>query len=301
MLAAPLPTYPGGFPPELVERLRAATGRELICNRPDNGLAAIEEFGAEHLRTGALILYTSQDSVAAARRARRGGERGGALRAVRGGARGDERRGRRRAGDRAAVRGAARARSSARPGRRDFALAPPARSYLDELEAAGLPVHGVGKIRDLFAGRGVSEALPGASNDEALAAVERLAATMGPGLVFANLIETDQRLRAPQGRGGLRAGARSDRRARGRAARRAARGRSADRDGRPRRRPAPSGHRSHARARAAARGHGRDGRASPPDADGAASATTARWPTSARRCCAGSAAARSRRCPGARS
>ncbi len=59
----PLPTYPGGFPPELVARLVAAMGHEVICNRPDNGLAAIEEFGAEHLRTGALILYTSQDSV----------------------------------------------------------------------------------------------------------------------------------------------------------------------------------------------------------------------------------------------
>ena len=59
----PLPTYPRGFPPEVLERLVAATGHELICNRPDNGLAAIEEFAAEHLRTGALILYTSQDSV----------------------------------------------------------------------------------------------------------------------------------------------------------------------------------------------------------------------------------------------
>jgi phosphopentomutase len=54
-----LPTYPQGFPPELIARLVDATGHELICNRPDNGLAAIEEFGAEHLRTGALILYTS--------------------------------------------------------------------------------------------------------------------------------------------------------------------------------------------------------------------------------------------------
>ena len=63
VLERPLPTYPDGFPPEVIERLEAATGRELICNRPDNGLAAIEDFGAEHLRSGALILYTSQDSV----------------------------------------------------------------------------------------------------------------------------------------------------------------------------------------------------------------------------------------------
>jgi phosphopentomutase len=58
-----LPTYPQGFPPEVLAMLVRATGHELICNRPDNGLAAIEEFGPEHLRTGALILYTSQDSV----------------------------------------------------------------------------------------------------------------------------------------------------------------------------------------------------------------------------------------------
>src|SRR4051794_30666274 len=63
-LPAPLPTYPAGFPEPLVARLVAATGRKMICNRPDNGLAAIDQFGEEHLRTGALILYTSQDSVA---------------------------------------------------------------------------------------------------------------------------------------------------------------------------------------------------------------------------------------------
>jgi phosphopentomutase len=57
------PTYPDGFPPEIVDRLRKAMGHELICNRPYNGIAAVEHFGAEHLRTGALILYTSQDSV----------------------------------------------------------------------------------------------------------------------------------------------------------------------------------------------------------------------------------------------
>src|SRR5437667_1201253 len=58
-----LPTYPDGFPPPLIARLEAAMGRALICNRPYNGIAAIDEFGAEHLRTGALIVYTSQDSV----------------------------------------------------------------------------------------------------------------------------------------------------------------------------------------------------------------------------------------------
>ncbi len=60
----PLPTYPGGFPARADRRAAGRrSGHELICNRPDNGIAAIEDFGAEHLRTGALILYTSQDSV----------------------------------------------------------------------------------------------------------------------------------------------------------------------------------------------------------------------------------------------
>src|SRR5207237_2958949 len=57
VLEQPLPTYPDGFPPPVIERLKAVIGRDVICNRPYNGIAAIEDFGAEHLRTGALLLY----------------------------------------------------------------------------------------------------------------------------------------------------------------------------------------------------------------------------------------------------
>ena len=57
------PVYPDGFPPEVVDAFTSATGREVVCNAPREGLRALEEFGPEHLRTGALILYTSQDSV----------------------------------------------------------------------------------------------------------------------------------------------------------------------------------------------------------------------------------------------
>jgi phosphopentomutase len=78
------------------------------------------------------------------------------------------------------------------PGRRDFALAPPGRTYLQELTDAGVAVHGVGKIDDLFAGVGVAHSHPGATNAQALASVERLLATVEQGLVFVNLIETDQ-------------------------------------------------------------------------------------------------------------
>lgn len=77
-------------------------------------------------------------------------------------------------------------------GRRDFALPPPGRSYLQELGDAGVDVHGVGKIHDLFAGVGVSVAHPGATNARALAEVHRLLGSLSDGFVFANLIETDQ-------------------------------------------------------------------------------------------------------------
>ena len=190
-LPHPLPTYPAGFPPDLLERLERAIGRPLICNRPDNGLSAIEEFGAEHLEEGALILYTSQDSVlqlaAHERSLPAAGLYEACLRA------------------REVMAGAdGVGRVIARPftgepgaftrtsGRRDFALAPPSRSYLEEIEAAGSNVLGVGKIEDLFAGRGLTGSLPGSTNAEALAATARLAADLPEGLVFVNLIETDQ-------------------------------------------------------------------------------------------------------------
>jgi phosphopentomutase len=77
-------------------------------------------------------------------------------------------------------------------GRRDFALRPPGRSYLEELENAGVEVHGVGKIRDLFAGVGVTQSHPGATNAQALASVDAVLGELERGLVFVNLIETDQ-------------------------------------------------------------------------------------------------------------
>jgi phosphopentomutase len=186
-----MPTYPAGFPPQLVSELVAAMGRDVICNRPDNGLAAIEEFGAEHLRTGALILYTSQDSVlqlAAHVEKVPASELYSACAAARSVMSGEH----------------AVGRVIARPfrgspgsferteGRRDYALAPSGRSYLEELQDAGVQVHGVGKIGDLFAGVGVACSHPGASNARALDSIEELMEQPGSGLVFANLIETDQ-------------------------------------------------------------------------------------------------------------
>ncbi len=191
VLDRPLPTYPDGFPDAVIARLETAVGREIVCNRPYNGIAAIEDFGAEHLRTGALILYTSQDSVlqlaahvervsteelynacAAAREAMTGKDAVGRViaRPFRGAVGAFERTER----------------------RRDFALAPPSRSYLQELCDAGVPTHGVGKISDLFAGVGIDRSNPGATNELALASVRALLAELDDGLIFVNLIETDQ-------------------------------------------------------------------------------------------------------------
>jgi phosphopentomutase len=191
VLEKPLPTYPDGFPPEVVERLVRAMGRQVVCNRPYNGIAAIEDYGAESLRTGSLILYTSQDSVlqlaghverlsvaelyracAAAREVMSGGHAVGRViaRPFTGG----------------------ESSFSRTDGRRDFAIAPPGRSYLQELAEDGLEVHGVGKIHDLFAGVGVTHSHAGASNAQALESVDGVLEELDRGLVFVNLIETDQ-------------------------------------------------------------------------------------------------------------
>jgi phosphopentomutase len=186
-----LPTYPHGFPPEILMRLEEACGRALICNRPANGLAAIEQFGAEHLRTGALILYTSQDSVlqlAAHVERVPVQELYRACAAAREAMSGEHAVGRVIARPFAGADGA----FERTDGRRDFALEPPSRSYLQELEDAGVEVHAVGKIDDLFAGVGVSVAHEGATNARALDAVEELIGGLERGFVFANLIETDQ-------------------------------------------------------------------------------------------------------------
>jgi phosphopentomutase len=188
---SPPPTYPDGFPPEVVAMIGRAAGRGVLCNRPYNGVAAIEDFGAEHLETGRLILYTSQDSVlqiaahasrvpvpelhALCARVRDALPREHAVSRVI--ARPFE-------GDPGAfVR---------RPERKDFSLLPPRRSYLEELRADGISVHSVGKVSDLFAAAGIDWEHPGSTNAEALAHVTALVEELDHGLVFANLVETDQ-------------------------------------------------------------------------------------------------------------
>ena len=188
---APLRTYPDGFPEEVVEQLRDASGRGILCNRPYEGLAAIDAFGAEHLRTGDLIVYTSADSVLqiAAHTAQvPEDELHAACAAAREIMRGEHAIGRVIARPFTGAPGAF-ARTD---GRIDFALDPPGRSYLDELRADGVPVHTVGKIGAVFNHVGVDHEHPGPTNATALAATATLIEELRHGFVFVNLVDTDQ-------------------------------------------------------------------------------------------------------------
>jgi phosphopentomutase len=186
-----MPTYSSGFPDEVVAVVREAGGRGVLCNRPSNGLEAIQSFGSEHLAGGELIVYTSQDSVlqiAAHVDVVAPAELYSICARVRD----------------ALPPEHAVGRVIARPftgpeggfertdGRRDFALAPPTASYLEALQSHGIEVHSVGKIGQLFAGVGIDVQHPGATNAVALAQTTELIETLDAGFVFTNLIETDQ-------------------------------------------------------------------------------------------------------------
>ena len=186
-----LRTYPDGFPEEIVEQLRDATGRGVLCNRPYSGTRVIDDFGEQHLATGDLIVYTSADSVlqiAAHVDQVPPAELYAACAAAREIMSGEHAIGRVIARPFAGVPGA----FERTQGRRDLALTPPQRSYLEELQDAGIPVHTVGKVGQVFAGVGVDQQHPGATNEAALASTTALVDGLDEGLVFTNLVDTDQ-------------------------------------------------------------------------------------------------------------
>ena len=187
----PLPTYPEGFPDDVVAVLERAAGRRFCCNRPFSGTAVLDALGEHHLATGELILYTSADSVlqiAAHVDVLSEPELYRVCETAREVMDGEHAVGRVIARPFDGAPGAWHRRE----GRRDYALPPPSRSYLEELQAAGVPVHGVGKIRDLFAGVGVDVKHAGATNAEGIAATTELLGSLPGGLIFVNLVETDQ-------------------------------------------------------------------------------------------------------------
>jgi phosphopentomutase len=186
-----LRTYPDGFPDDVIDRLREATGRGVLCNRPYSGIDVITDFGEEHLRTGDLIVYTSADSVlqiAAHDDVVSQDELYAACRAGREIMRGEHAVGRVIARPFDGPRGA----FERTEGRLDFALDPPGRTYLDELRADGISVHTVGKIGSVFNHVGVDHEHPGATNAAAIASTSALIDDLDHGFVFANLVETDQ-------------------------------------------------------------------------------------------------------------
>jgi phosphopentomutase len=186
-----LRTYPDGFPEEILEQLHDATGRGILCNRPYSGTAVIDDFGEQHLATGNLIVYTSADSVlqiAAHVDEVPTAELYAACAAAREIMSGEHAVGRVIARPFRGVAGA----FERTEGRKDIALPPPSRSYMDELQSAGVPVHTVGKIGQVFDGVGVDVQHKGATNAAAMAATAELIDTLDGGFVFTNLVETDQ-------------------------------------------------------------------------------------------------------------
>ena len=187
---SPLPTYPNGFPEEIIKEFERLTERGTLCNLPYSGTEVIKDYGAEHERTGKLIVYTSADSVfqiaahedlvspeklyeycRAARRILTGEHSVGRVIARPFVTEGDSYK---RTGN-----------------RRDFSLTPPKKTLLDAIKKSGLDVIAVGKINDIFAGEGITDAIPTHSNREGMEAADLLISRDFSGLAFINLVDFD--------------------------------------------------------------------------------------------------------------
>lgn len=187
----PMPTYPNGFPPTVIDAFEAAVGRGTLCNLPYSGTDVIRDYGAAHLETGKLIVYTSADSVfqiAAHEDVVPTEALYDICRTARALLSGEHAVGRVIArpftGD--AVTGFTRT-----PNRRDFSLEPPADTMLDRLAAAGFDTIGVGKIGDIFAMKGLTASHPTHGNDEGMEKALALLDTDFHGLCFINLVDFD--------------------------------------------------------------------------------------------------------------
>jgi phosphopentomutase len=184
------PTFPNGFPRDVIAEFERRIGRTTIGNKAASGTAIIDELGAEHMRTGYPIVYTSADSVfqIAAHEEiiplpelyricviayEMIGKGMGVGRVI----------ARPFVGSPGAFRRTAN--------RHDYALPPSGTTLLDAMTAAGKPVHAIGKIEDLFAGRGVTTAVHTKSDEDGVDEIEKAIDTAGPGLVFTNLVDFD--------------------------------------------------------------------------------------------------------------
>ncbi|GAC1431808.1 MAG: phosphopentomutase [Chloroflexota bacterium] len=187
----PQPTYPHGFPAAILAEFERVTGRGVLGNRPASGTEIIKDLGDEHARTGKWIVYTSADSVfqvAAHEEVIPLAELYSACEAARTMLKGEHAVGRVIARPFLGPRGSYARDNEAR---RDWALSPPGVTVLDRLVERGLPVYGVGKIADIFGGRGVTTNTHALNNAGALEATLTLLDTAEHGLIFSNLIEYD--------------------------------------------------------------------------------------------------------------
>ena len=177
----PQPTYPDGFPDEIITELSQAVGRGFLCNKPYSGTDVIRDYGEEHMKTGSLIIYTSADSVLqiAAHEdivpleelydiCRKAREIMNGKNAV----------------GRIITRTA---------NRHDFSLAAPSSTMLDLLKAEGFDVISIGKIYDLFAGRGLTESNPTKSNTDGIIKTVNMMDRDFTGLCFTNLVDFDMK------------------------------------------------------------------------------------------------------------
>jgi phosphopentomutase len=205
VLEDPLPTYPEGFPEEVLRRFEEETGRGILGNRPASGTQIIEELGPEQERTGSWILYTSADSVfqvaantsvipleelyEACEKAHEMLIGEGEIMVERVIAR--------------PFHGEPGAYVRENENRHDYGITPPSETYLDRIREAGHATVAVGKIRDIFDGKGITEHLPAPPDDNAkvdaiLEALDRVES----GLIFANLVDFDAKYghrRDPEG------------------------------------------------------------------------------------------------------
>ena len=190
VLERAFPTFPQGFPPEVIADFERRIGRRTMGNVVGSGTEIMDRLGAEHMRTRAPIVYTSADSVFQ-------------ILAHEDVIPIEEQYRICQVAYELVVEGMGVGRVIARPfvgapgqfrrtaNRHDFACPPARETLLDRLTSAGTPVHTIGKIRDLFAGRGIGTSIQTASDDEGMDAVEQAVASVERGLIFANLVDFD--------------------------------------------------------------------------------------------------------------
>ena len=186
----PHPTYPNGFPPEIIEKFKAATGKGILCNKPYSGTKLLEDYGQKSIETGKLIVYTSADSVfqIAAHEdvvpIEKLYEYCEIAREI-------------LVGEHAVGRVIARPFAGEYPNfkrtanRRDFSLVPPKSTMLDQLQKKGFDVISIGKISDIFAGRGITHKIKTEDNEEGLLKTLEVMKQDFEGLCFVNLVDFD--------------------------------------------------------------------------------------------------------------